>query len=66
MARHSIKGKELAEKMHVSVETLSKWRNNPPPMTLKKYDAIAEALTKLSKIGEEVRGIDLLEDAKND
>jgi putative transcriptional regulator len=64
MARHKIKNKELAEELQVRPNTISdmKRTDTMPRIDGSRLDEIAAALTKLSKIGEVVRGVDLLED----
>ena len=64
MARHRISGRELSEELKISANAVSALRNaeTMPQINGKRLDEIAAAVTKLSKIGEIVRGIDLLED----
>ena len=62
MAKHGVGRDELAEVMGVQRSTVSNWRNGKKDPTLKTIDAIALAITKLSKRGETVTGMDLLEE----
>lgn len=64
LARHKIKNKELADYLKVRPNTIAdlKKADSMPRIDGKKLDEIAAAITALSKIGETVRGIDLLED----
>lgn len=64
LARHKIKNKELADYLGVRQNTIAdlKKADSMPRIDGKKLDEIAAAITALSKIGETVRGIDLLED----
>lgn len=64
MARHRVSGAELAEKLGISENSVSSLRRaeRMPKINGERLDAIAAALTELSKIGGRVRGVDLLED----
>lgn len=62
MARHGVTGQDLAKALDISETTVSHWKSERKMPAIKHLDAIAAAITKLSKIGEIVRGIDLLED----
>ena len=67
MARHRIKNKELADELEIrpnSVTDLKK-ADTMPRIDGTRLDQIAAAITKLSKIGGVVRGIDLLEDRED-
>lgn len=64
MARHGVGRDELAEELGVYGSTVSSWRKGTKVPTLGKVDAIAQAITKLSKRGEVVTGMDLLEEIR--
>ena len=68
MARHSVSGKELADELGISTNAVSalKSAKTMPRINGERLDQIAAALTRLSRIDEKVRGIDLLEDRSND
>jgi DNA-binding Xre family transcriptional regulator len=64
MSRHRVTNKELSDYMEVRAATISDMRRSVtlPKIGGEKLDDLAAAITALSKIGEVVRGIDLLED----
>ena len=64
MARHNISGQDLAKALGKSENAISTMKRSKtmPRINGPQLDAITEALTKLSEIGEPVRGVDLLED----
>lgn len=61
MARHGVKGVQLAAALRVGSDTVSRLKTNPPPLTFERIDEIAAAVTKCSRIGGIVRGVDLIE-----
>lgn len=62
MARHDVGRDALAEALGVYGSTVTSWRKGTKKPTLGTIDAIALAITKLSKRGETVTGMDLLEE----
>jgi DNA-binding Xre family transcriptional regulator len=64
MSRHRVTNKELSDYMDVRAATVSDMRRSVtlPKIGGEKLDELAAAVTALSKIGETIRGIDLLED----
>lgn len=64
MARHRVAGKELADELGISTNAVSSLRKaaTMPKINGERLDQIAIALTKLSKIGGVVHGVDLLEE----
>ena len=62
MARHGVGRDELAEELETYGSTVTSWRKGTTVPALGKIDAIAAAITKLSKRGEVVKGLDLLEE----
>jgi transcriptional regulator with XRE-family HTH domain len=64
MARHGVLGHELAKALDVNETTVSHWKTGRKQPSLKRLDAIALAITKLSRLGEVVKGVDLLEEIK--
>lgn len=64
MTRHRVTNKELAEHLDMRPNSISDLKNSLtlPRIGGEKLDEIAAAITALSKIGEVVRGVDLLED----
>lgn len=66
MARHRVTGKELADEIGVSANAVSALRKaeTMPKINGERLDQIAAALTKLSRTGGMVRGIDLLENSE--
>lgn len=67
MARHHVSGKALADELGISTNAVSALRKatTMPKINGERLDEIAAALTKLSEIGEAVRGVDLLENLEN-
>lgn len=64
MARHRVSGTELAAELGISnnaVYALCK-HDKMPRINGSRLDEIAAALTRLSRIGEKVSGVDLLEE----
>ena len=64
MARHRVTGKELALALKCSENTVSTWKKAEtlPMIGGDRLDEIASAISSLSKIGGQVKGVDLLED----
>lgn len=64
MSRHEVSGKDLADYLGISYNAMSALRKakKMPRIDGDRLDQIAAGLSSLSKIGEPVRGIDLLED----
>lgn len=62
MARHGVQARDLAKELSIGEAAISQWKTGKKMPDIKRLDAIAAAITKLSKIKETVRGIDLLED----
>ncbi len=64
MSRHRVTNKELAEHLDMRPTSIGDLRRSEtlPRIGGEKLDELAAAITSLSKIGEPVRGIDLLED----
>jgi putative transcriptional regulator len=64
LARHKIKSVELAKELGISTNAMSglKRADTMPRIDGDRLDELAAAITKLSKIGESIRGVDLLED----
>lgn len=67
MARHRVSGKALADELGISTNAVSALRTaeTMPKINGDRLDQIAAALTKLSELGETVRGVDLLEDRES-
>jgi|JI8StandDraft_2_1071088.scaffolds.fasta_scaffold78984_3 putative transcriptional regulator len=67
MARHRVSGKALADELGISTNAVSALRTaeTMPKINGDRLDQIAAALTKLSELGETVRGVDLLEYRKS-
>lgn len=65
MARHRVSGKDLANELGISENSVSALRKSQtmPRINGERLDEIAAALTKLSATGGVVRGIDLLEES---
>jgi hypothetical protein len=59
MAKHDVKGKEIAQDLRVSGETVTAWKRQAPP--LHRWGAIARSITKRSRIGRQVIAKDFLE-----
>jgi len=64
MARHRISNKELAAYLDMRPNSITdlKRAESMPRINGEQLDRIAAAVTALSKIGESIKGIDLLED----
>jgi DNA-binding Xre family transcriptional regulator len=64
MSRHRVTNKELSDHLKVRPNTISDLKRSTtlPRIGGEKLDELAAAIATLSKIGEPVRGIDLLED----
>lgn len=67
MARHRVSGKELADEIGISANAVSALRKaeTMPKINGERLDQIAAALTKLSRTGGLVRGVDLLENSED-
>lgn len=63
MARHRVGGIALAKKLGITPNAVYSLKNaeKMPRIDGDRLDEIAAAITALSKIGETVRGVDLLE-----
>ncbi|MGL5060307.1 MAG: hypothetical protein ACRC62_10010 [Microcoleus sp.] len=60
MARHFVSGREIAEDVGVGEDVVSKWRRSHAPY--QRWDAIAASITKRSRVGGVVRGVDFVKE----
>ncbi|WP_460204475.1 helix-turn-helix domain-containing protein [Scytonema sp. NUACC21] len=63
MARHRVKGKELASFLNISANAMSALRNADvlPEIGGDRWESISEGINELSKIGETITPFDLIE-----